>query len=268
MWSGCMWVTITRSTGRPSQLVGEHLLPGRARGVVGDAAVDDGPALAAVDAVAQQPQVDVVQRERQRHAQPAHAGRDLAACSPGAGSGVAEGVVQFGFVRVGMRVQRRAATLTFTSTSICAMPAAACAAEPQPTFTIAELAAGVRHHAARDPLLRGRGPARAARAGRNRVYSQRDRTRLKLTLRGKRLGLSCRRSSSWSTCTTRRPTPRQQLNAFLAVLGEHRAPARAAARRHRDHAGRDRASTRQRCRALLGEDPRTRQGARPKETTA
>ena len=28
------------------------------------------------------------------------------------------------------------------------------------------------------------------RAGRNRVYSQRDRTRLKLTLRGKRLGLS------------------------------------------------------------------------------
>ena len=29
-----------------------------------------------------------------------------------------------------------------------------------------------------------------ARDGRNRVYSQRDRTRLKLTLRGKRLGLS------------------------------------------------------------------------------
>jgi DNA-binding transcriptional MerR regulator len=29
-----------------------------------------------------------------------------------------------------------------------------------------------------------------ARAGRNRVYTQRDRTRLKLTLRGKRLGLS------------------------------------------------------------------------------
>ena len=29
-----------------------------------------------------------------------------------------------------------------------------------------------------------------ARAGRNRVYTQRDRTRLRLTLRGKRLGLS------------------------------------------------------------------------------
>ena len=32
-----------------------------------------------------------------------------------------------------------------------------------------------------------------ARAGRNRVYTQRDRTRLKLTLRGKRLGLSLQR---------------------------------------------------------------------------
>ena len=41
-----------------------------------------------------------------------------------------------------------------------------------------------------------------ARAGRNRVYTQRDRTRLKLTLRGKRLGLSLP-ECSWSTCTSR-----------------------------------------------------------------
>ena len=34
-----------------------------------------------------------------------------------------------------------------------------------------------------------------ARAGRQRVYSLRDRTRLKLTLRGKRLGLRDRKST-------------------------------------------------------------------------
>ena len=64
---------------------------------VGDAAVDDGPALArlAFLAVAQQPQVDVVERERQAHAQPAHAGRHRQR-APGPAAR-AEGVVEFGF---------------------------------------------------------------------------------------------------------------------------------------------------------------------------
>lgn len=56
----------------------EHTLPGVARRVAGDAAVDDGPAFAAVvGAVAQQPEVDVVERERQPHAHPTQPRRDL-----------------------------------------------------------------------------------------------------------------------------------------------------------------------------------------------
>ena len=46
----------------------------------------------------------------------------------------------------------------------------------------------------------------AREAGR-RIYTYRDRTRLKLTLRGKRLGSRSRRSASWCRCTTRRRTP-------------------------------------------------------------
>src|SRR5439155_19202914 len=52
-------------------------LPQRARGVVPDAAVDECPARASVQFVFEQPEVDVIERKRQRHAQPVHAGRDL-----------------------------------------------------------------------------------------------------------------------------------------------------------------------------------------------
>ncbi len=76
----------------------EDLFPGLAGPFVGDAAIDHGPArrrfAKAVDLVAQQPQVDVVQRERQRHAQPAHAGGDLDAVA-GFGPGIRPGVVRF-----------------------------------------------------------------------------------------------------------------------------------------------------------------------------
>jgi hypothetical protein len=91
----------------------EHLLPLRLRFVAGDAAVDHRPALAAVEAVAQQPEVDVVEGEGQRHAHPAHAGSDLEG-GAGGRERVAEGVLQFGFLRIhagGL------AQLTLTSTS-------------------------------------------------------------------------------------------------------------------------------------------------------
>ena len=61
-----------------------------------------------------------------------------------------------------------------------------------------------------------------ARAGRNRVYSQRDRTRLKLTLRGKRLGLSLQEIKQLVDMYDSPSDTRQQLHAFLAVLAEHR----------------------------------------------
>ncbi len=60
------------------------------------------------------------------------------------------------------------------------------------------------------------------RAGRNRVYTQRDRTRLKLTLRGKRLGLSLSEIKQLVDMYDSPSDTTQQLTAFMAVLGEHR----------------------------------------------
>ncbi len=65
-------------------------------------------------------------------------------------------------------------------------------------------------------------PERSGPGGRNRVYSPRDRTRLKLTLRAKRLGLSL---SEAKDIIDMYDSPRDtgpQLRKFLAVLAEHR----------------------------------------------
>ena len=61
------------------------------------------------------------------------------------------------------------------------------------------------------------------RQGRNRVYTARDRTRLKLTLRGKRLGLTL---AEVKELVDMYESPRDtlpQLKKFLAVLAAHRA---------------------------------------------
>ncbi|MCL4773216.1 MAG: MerR family DNA-binding transcriptional regulator [Burkholderiaceae bacterium] len=66
-------------------------------------------------------------------------------------------------------------------------------------------------------------PKRAGTGGRQRVYSQRDRTRLKLTLRGKRLGLSLSEIRDL-ICMYESPSDTAaQLERFLAVLARHRA---------------------------------------------
>jgi DNA-binding transcriptional MerR regulator len=61
-----------------------------------------------------------------------------------------------------------------------------------------------------------------ARDGRNRVYTQRDRTRLKLTLRGKRLGLSLQEVKQLVDMYESPSDTAQQLQAFLGVLQAHR----------------------------------------------
>jgi DNA-binding transcriptional MerR regulator len=60
------------------------------------------------------------------------------------------------------------------------------------------------------------------RAGRNRIYTQRDRTRLKLTLRGKRLGLSLQEIKDLVDLYESPSDTAQQLTAFLRTLKEHR----------------------------------------------
>jgi DNA-binding transcriptional MerR regulator len=61
-----------------------------------------------------------------------------------------------------------------------------------------------------------------ARSGRNRVYALRDRTRLKLTLRGKRLGLSLQEIKQLVDMYESPSDAAPQLQAFLDVLGSHR----------------------------------------------
>jgi len=65
-------------------------------------------------------------------------------------------------------------------------------------------------------------PERSGPGGRNRVYSARDRTRLKLTLRAKRLGLSLTEAKELIDMYDSPRDTGPQLKKFLVVLAEHR----------------------------------------------
>jgi DNA-binding transcriptional MerR regulator len=64
-------------------------------------------------------------------------------------------------------------------------------------------------------------PERTGLGGRNRVYSSRDRTRLKLTLRAKRLGLSLIEAKDIIDLYDSPRDTGVQLEKFLLVLTEH-----------------------------------------------
>ncbi len=61
------------------------------------------------------------------------------------------------------------------------------------------------------------------REGRNRIYSKRDRTRLKLALRGKRLGLSLAEIKELIDMYDQVEDESSQLLSFLDVLAQRRA---------------------------------------------
>lgn len=65
-------------------------------------------------------------------------------------------------------------------------------------------------------------PERTGPGGRNRVYSARDRTRLKLTLRAKRLGLSLTEAKEIIDLYDSPRDTGVQLRKFLEVLATHR----------------------------------------------
>ena len=65
-------------------------------------------------------------------------------------------------------------------------------------------------------------PEREGPGGRNRVYSARDRTRLKLTLRAKRLGLSLTEAKEIIDSYDSPRDTAPQLKKFLAILTDHR----------------------------------------------
>jgi DNA-binding transcriptional MerR regulator len=101
------------------------------------------------------------------------------------------------------------------------MAARSPAAAPR-IYTITELAQEFDITARAIRFYEDMGLLAPQRAGRNRVYTQRDRTRLKLTVRGKRLGLSLLEIKQLVEMYDSPSDTRQQLQAFLAVLAEHR----------------------------------------------
>lgn len=94
-----------------------------------------------------------------------------------------------------------------------------------PTYTITELARefdvtprAIRFYEDQGLLS----PTREGAGGRTRVYSARERTRLKLTLRGKRLGLSLQEIKALVDMYESPKDTSAQLQRFLAVLAQHR----------------------------------------------
>ncbi len=94
-----------------------------------------------------------------------------------------------------------------------------------PTYTITELATefditprAIRFYEDQGLLS----PKREGSGGRNRVYAARERTRLKLTLRGKRIGLSLSEIKSLVDMYESPKDSESQLKHFLKVLTQHR----------------------------------------------
>jgi DNA-binding transcriptional MerR regulator len=127
------------------------------------------------------------------------------------------------------------------------------------TYTITELA---REFAVTPRAIRyweDQGLVAPQRAGLSRVYNKRDRTRLKLALRGKRLGLSLAEIKELIDMYDASGSEAAQLQSFLDVLAQRRS----ALEQQRDDIAavlEDVARFEQQCRSLLVE----KQGKRSK----
>ena len=95
-------------------------------------------------------------------------------------------------------------------------------ARPGKTFTISELSREFDITPRAIRFYEDMGLLAPARDGRNRVYSQRDRIGLKLTLRGKRLGFTLQEIKQLVTMYDSEGDTAPQLEAFLAVLAAHK----------------------------------------------
>ena len=102
-------------------------------------------------------------------------------------------------------------------------PAVAQATPPAVTYTISELAREFDLTTRAIRFYEDCGLLAPQRSGRNRVYTARDRTRLKLTLRGKRLGLTLAEVKELVDMYESPRDTQPQLRKFLAVLAAHRA---------------------------------------------
>ena len=92
-----------------------------------------------------------------------------------------------------------------------------------PTYSISELAREFDLTTRAIRFYEDCGLLTPQRQGRTRVYTARDRTRLKLTLRGKRLGLTLTEVKELVDMYDSPRDTQPQLKKFLTVLAEHRA---------------------------------------------
>jgi DNA-binding transcriptional MerR regulator len=92
-----------------------------------------------------------------------------------------------------------------------------------PTWTISELAREFEITPRTIRFYEDQGIVSPAREGRNRVYSARDRTRLKLALRGKRLGFQLAEICALIDMYDTPGDTEAQLREYLNVLARHRA---------------------------------------------
>ena len=93
------------------------------------------------------------------------------------------------------------------------------------TYTISELAREFDITARAIRFYEDQGllsPSREGSGGRNRVYGARERTRLKLTLRGKRLGLTLAEIKSLVDMYESPKDTQAQMRSFMLVLARHR----------------------------------------------
>ena len=98
-------------------------------------------------------------------------------------------------------------------------------ASPEPEraeFTIGELAREFDVTPRTIRFYEDQGLLAPRREGQRRIYEQRDRTRLKLTLRGKRLGLSLSEIRELIDMYEPGRDDRPQLERFLSLLESHR----------------------------------------------
>jgi DNA-binding transcriptional MerR regulator len=101
------------------------------------------------------------------------------------------------------------------------MPPVAVAQASQ-TFTIGELAREFDLTTRAIRFYEDCGLITPQRRGRQRIYTPRDRTRLKLTLRGKRLGLTLAEVKDLVDMYESPRDTQAQLKRFLVVLAQHR----------------------------------------------
>ncbi|MNJ97915.1 HTH-type transcriptional regulator CueR [compost metagenome] len=125
---------------------------------------------------------------------------------------------------------------------------------PSSTWTISELSREFDVTPRTIRFYEDQGIVSPAREGRNRIFGPRDRTRLKLALRGKRLGLQLSEILTLIDMYDGPGDTEVQLRQYLAVLEQHRATLEQQ-RRDIEDTLQEIAQQERQCRGLLAQKP-------------